>query len=59
MPRRARDLFEGSSCAWAEFYADLATLDRVGAIFTVDYNLFRWYNFDAWRVRLKSCLEKR
>ena len=57
-PRRARDLFEGGSCAWAEFYADVETLEQVGAIFEVDYNLFRWYDFDAWRTRLKACLEK-
>ena len=59
MPRRARDLFEASSCAWAEFYGDVATLEKVGKIFGVDYSLFRWYDFDAWRVRLQACLEQR
>ncbi len=58
LPRRARDSFEGGSCAWAEHYGDMRTLDIVGDLYRKDYIHFHWYKLGSWKERLQACLDK-
>ncbi|CAM9511475.1 unnamed protein product, partial [Laminaria digitata] len=55
---RARDLFSDGSCAWTDYYADHAILDKVGRLYSADFGLFGWYDLDEWRERLQACLLK-
>eukprot|EP00903_Cladosiphon_okamuranus_P010490 g9922.t1 len=41
LPRHTRDLFEGESCAWAEYYGDKKTLEAVGRLYASDYGMKR------------------
>lgn len=54
LPRRASDLYEGGSCAWAEYY-DLKTLDSLITLYALDYSHLGWYKLGPWRERLKAC----
>ena len=53
----AGDLFSGGSCAWTQYYTDLTTLERVGTLYSKDFDLFGWYDVDTWRERLEACLK--
>ena len=54
---RARDLSSDGSCAWIEYYADQAILDKVGRLYDVDYDTFGWYNLNPWKVKLEECFK--
>lgn len=54
---RAGDMFTGDSCAWTEYYADQNILEKVGHLYRADFELFQWYNLNAWRDRLEACLQ--
>ena len=56
---RARDLFSEGSCAWTEYYTDQNTLEKVGRLYSADFDLFGWYDLDSWRERLDACLKER
>lgn len=57
IPRHTSMLFNGESCAWTKYYADLETLERVGKFYAKDFRMYRWYSLDRWRERLKACLQ--
>ena len=54
---RARDLFSDGSCAWTEYYTHRTILEKVGALYRQDFDLFGWYDLHAWRERLEVCLQ--
>ena len=56
---RARDLFAEGSCAWTEYYADQNILDKVGHLYSADYDLFGWYDLASWQERLEACFNWR
>ncbi|CAM9549883.1 unnamed protein product [Laminaria digitata] len=56
---RARDLSANGSCAWTEYYADQAILDKVGRVYGVDFEFFGWYDIESWKERLEACLKGR
>lgn len=58
IPRRASALFSGGSCAWANYYGDLETLEKVGKYYAKDFKMYRWYSFDSWRQKFKACLQQ-
>lgn len=59
VPPRARDLSSGGSCAWTAYYADHAMLDKVGRLYSEDYDTFGWYDLSLWHARLDTCLKGR
>ena len=56
---RAQNLFLGDSCAWTEYYSDHAILDKVGLLYSEDFELFGWYDIAVWKKRLEACLKGR
>lgn len=52
----AGHLFKDGSCAWTEYYTDQKILEKVGRLYSQDFELFGWYDLHAWRERLYSCL---
>ena len=56
---RARELSADGSCAWIEYYANQAILDKVGRLYDVDYDTFGWYSLNPWKARLEECLKRR
>ena len=57
LPKRARDLFDGDSCAWVEYYGDTETLEAVRKLYKKDYNHHHWYTIDTWKEKLQACLD--
>lgn len=54
---RARDLFSDGSCAWTKYYTDQTILEKVGRLYSQDFDLLGWYDLDAWREKLDACLK--
>ena len=54
---RAGDLFSDGSCAWTEYFTDQTILEKVGGLYSQDFDLFGWYDLDSWRGKLEACLK--
>ncbi|CAM9272261.1 unnamed protein product, partial [Laminaria digitata] len=52
---RARDLFSDGSCEWTEYYTDQTILEKIGGLYSQDFDLFGWYDLQVWRERLEAC----
>lgn len=52
----AYNLFKADSCDWMRFYPDEDTLERVAALYSMDYITFGWYGLGPWIDRMHACL---
>lgn len=50
-------VFSDGSCTWTEFYTDQTILEKVGGLYSQDFDLFGWYDLHAWKERLEACLK--
>lgn len=55
-PVHARNIFKADSCDWMMYYPDEDTLERVAALYSMDYSTFGWYGLGPWIERIHACL---